>query len=127
MKKQGLPRPTDSELQILQELWKLGSGTVKQVHEALGENTAYTTILKLLQIMTEKGLVNRDEALRAHIYHPVFSEDETQQSLVRGLLQKAFGGSSARLVMQALSSQSISSMDLAKIRELIQQLEERKS
>lgn len=117
------PRPTDAELQILQELWRLKAATVKAVHEALGGHVAYTTILKLLQIMTEKGLVRRNEEARAHIYEAVFSQAETQRVLVKGLLSRAFGGSSAKLVLQALSEEKTSKEELAEIRALIERLE----
>src|ERR1700733_12299962 len=102
--KKPLPKPTDSELAILQVLWRNGPSTVKAVQEALGKETGYTTALKFLQIMTVKGLVRRNESERAHVYEACASEDETQQQLVTGLLGKAFGGSASRLVMQALAS-----------------------
>lgn len=117
------PRPTDAELQILQELWRLKAATVKAVHEAMGGHVAYTTILKLLQIMTEKGLVRRNEEARAHIYEAVFSQTETQRVLVKGLLSRAFGGSSAKLVLQALAEEKTSKEELAEIRALIERLE----
>ena len=117
------PRPTDAELQILQELWRLGSATVKQVHQAMGGHVAYTTILKLLQIMTDKGLVRRNEEERAHVYEAVFSQEETQRVLVKGLLSRAFGGSSAQLVLQALAGEKTSKEELAEIKALIERLE----
>ena len=116
------PKPTDAELSILQVLWRLGQATVKEVQEALGEETGYTTALKFLQIMTEKGLVRRNESQRAHVYEAVTSEHETQQQLITGLLKKAFGGSSSKLVMQALASKRASPRELAEIRRLIEQL-----
>jgi predicted transcriptional regulator len=120
-----LPKPTDSELSILQVLWRLGSATVKEVQESLGSETGYTTALKFLQIMTEKGLVKRDESQRAHIYQAALSKEATQRQLVTGLLQKAFNGSTAKLVMQALASKKASPKELAEIRELIEQLTEK--
>ena len=117
-----LPKPTDAELTILQVLWRLGPATVREVQEALGKGTGYTTALKFLQIMTEKGLVRRNESQRAHVYEAAASEDETQQQLVKGLLKKAFGGSSSKLVMQALASKKASPGELAEIRRLIEQL-----
>ena len=123
---QSLPKPTDSELGILQVLWKNGAATVKQVQEKLGDNTGYTTVLKFLQIMMEKGLVRRDESQRAHVYRATLSEDETQQQLLSGLLKRAFGGSTSKLVLQALASKKASPGELAEIRRLIQQLSKEK-
>ena len=120
-----LPKPTDAELSILQVLWRLGSATVKEVQESLGSETGYTTALKFLQIMTEKGLVKRDESQRAHIYQAALSKEATQRQLVTGLLQKAFNGSTAKLVMQALASKQASPKELAESRELIEQLTEK--
>lgn len=120
------PRPTDSELAILQVLWRLGPSTVKRVQDALRKETGYTTALKFLQIMTEKGLVMRDEAARAHVYRAKYSESETQQQLVTGLLRKAFGGSTSKLVMQALASRKTSPQELAEIRRLIESISQEK-
>ena len=121
------PRPTDAELAILRVLWQRGACTVRQVHEELqpGRPTAYTTALKLLQIMTEKGLVRRDESDRSHVYHARNSEEQTQRQLVRDLLDRAFGGSSSKLVMQALNARRASSEELSEIRRLIDDREER--
>jgi predicted transcriptional regulator len=117
-----LPRPTDAELDILQVLWRTGAATVREIHNKLGGASGYTTILKFLQIMTEKGLVQRNESQRAHVYEATLSEDETQQQLVRGLLKRAFGGSTSKLVMQALASQRASPDELTEIRRLIERL-----
>lgn len=117
-----LPKPTDAELSILQVLWRHGPATVKEVKEKLVSGTGYTTALKFLQIMTEKGLVSRDESQRAHVYQAVLSEADTQQQLVSGLLQKAFGGSASKLVLQALSTRKTSPKELAEIRSLIEKL-----
>ncbi len=115
------PRPTDAELAILRILWQRGPSTVRQVHEVLGRErpTAYTTALKLLQIMAEKGLVSRDERERTHIYQARLSEEHTQRQLVRDLLDRAFGGSSTKLVMQALAARRASSEELSEIRRLL--------
>jgi len=115
------PRPTDAELAILRILWQRGPSTVRQVYEVLGRErpTAYTTALKLLQIMTEKGLVSRDERERTHIYQARLSEEQTQRQLVRDLLDRAFGGSSTKLVMQALAARRASSEELSEIRRLL--------
>jgi predicted transcriptional regulator len=121
MSKPPVPRPTDAELSILRVLWERGPSTVRQVHEILLRErpTAYTTALKLLQIMTDKGLVRRDETDRSHIYHPRLSEDQTQRQLVRDLLDRAFGGSSSKLVMQALATKRASAEELGEIRRLL--------
>lgn len=121
------PRPTDAELAILRVLWQRGASTVRQVHDELLRErpTAYTTALKLLQIMTEKGLVRRDETDRTHVYHARYSEEHTQRQLVRDLLDRAFGGSSSKLVMQALNARRASSEELSEIRKLIDGPDER--
>ena len=118
-------RPTDAELAILRVLWKRGPSTVRQVHEELNRThlTVYTTMLKLMQIMHDKGLVRRDESQRAHIYHPVFAEEETQQRLVGDLIERAFGGSTTNLVMQALSTKEASPEEIAQIRQLLDDFE----
>lgn len=116
------PRPTDAELAILRILWQRGPSTVRQVHEVLASRdrpTAYTTALKLLQIMTDKGLVRRDESDRTHVYHARLSEDQTQRQLVRDLLDRAFGGSATKLVMQALNARRATPEELGEIRRLI--------
>ena len=119
------PRPTDSELSILRVLWERGPSTVRDVHEQLNRNapTGYTTVLKLLQIMTEKGLVVRDEANRAHIYESRYGEQKTQRQLLSDLADRAFGGSAAKLVMQALSGRKTTSEELGAIRELLDKME----
>jgi BlaI family transcriptional regulator, penicillinase repressor len=115
------PRPTDAELAILRVLWERGPSTVRQVHEVLSRErpAAYTTSLKLLQIMTDKGLVRRDEADRTHIYHPRLSEEQTQRQLIRDLVDRAFGGSASKLVMQALATKRASDEELGEIRRLL--------
>ncbi len=120
-----LPRPTDAELSILRVLWSLGPSTVRDVNEQLNRHapTGYTTVLKLLQIMIEKGLVVRDETERAHIYEARLSEQKTQRQLLGDLADRAFGGSAAKLVMQALSGRKTSAEDLSAIRELLDRLE----
>src|SRR6476620_9464455 len=115
------PRPTDTELAILRVLWNRGACTVRQVHEALSRErpAAYTTALKMLQIMTEKGLVRRDETDRTHVYQPKLTEEQTQRQLVRDLVDRAFGGSATKLVMQALASRRASPDELREIRRAI--------
>lgn len=120
------PRPTDAELSILGVLWERGASTVREVWEALakgGSTTGYTTVLKLLQIMTEKGLVRRDESRRAHVYEAAASEGATQRQLVGDLVERAFGGSAARMVLQALSARPATEEELEEIRRLIDELE----
>jgi predicted transcriptional regulator len=122
MTKHELPRPTDAELAILRVLWERGASTVRQVHDVLSRErpTAYTTALKLLQIMTEKGLVRRDETDRTHVYHARLTEEQTQRQLVRDLLDRAFAGSASKLVMQALAAKRASAEELGEIRRLLQ-------
>jgi predicted transcriptional regulator len=119
------PRPTDAELAILRVLWHRGPCTVRDVYDDLNRHTAtgYTTVLKLLQIMTEKGLVVRDEAQRAHIYEARISEQKTQRQLLSDLMDRAFGGSATSLVLQALSGRRSTTEDLTAIRELLDRLE----
>lgn len=119
------PKPTDAELAILRVLWERGPCTVREVHEALSQSqdTGYTTILKFLQIMTDKGLVVRDESERAHVYSTRFSEQRTQRQLLGDLIDRAFGGSPAKLVLQALSATTATADELTAIRHLLDQME----
>ena|ERR1700733_5645243 len=115
------PRPTNAELEILRVLWEGGPATVRQVHSALAERaTGYTTTLKLMQIMADKGLVTRDESARTHVYTAKLSRDRTQRQLVNDLIDRAFGGSATALVLQALSAQPVSTAELAELRHLIE-------
>lgn len=115
------PRPTDAELAILRVLWERGPSTVREVHDALSssQETGYTTVLKLLQIMTDKGIVVRDESQRAHVYASSESEQRTQRRLIGDLMDRAFGGSPSKLVMQALSATKASADELTAIRRLL--------
>jgi predicted transcriptional regulator len=124
-----LRRPTDAELNILRTLWQLGPSTVRQVQDALGgaEANGYTTVLKLLQIMAEKGLVERDETARTHVYRPRLTEQHTQRQLIRDLLGRAFGGSLQKLIVQALSAERASPKELREIRRLIEEIERGKA
>ena len=119
------PKPTDAELAILRVIWEQGPSTVRQILQVLDRvrPTGYTTVLKLLQIMTEKGLVRRDESERSHVYRARFSEDQTQRQLLGDLLDRAFAGSTSRLVMQALSGRKASAEELAAIRKLLDEWE----
>src|SRR5918997_7011775 len=123
--KQGMPRPTDAELEILNVLWQRGPATVREVHDELSARkaTLYTTVLKMLQIMTEKGLVERDESQRAHLYRARLAQDETQRQLLNDLLARAFDGSATKLVMQALSAKEASAEELTEIRALLDRFE----
>ena len=127
MKKNSSATPTKGELEILQALWRLGPSTVRAVHEHLGRSTGYTTILKLLQIMNDKGLVDRKEAERAHVYTARVSEKRATGEFLKELVARVFGGSPARLVLQALGSGkgTPSREELAEMRRLIQSLEEK--
>ena len=123
--RRNLPRPTDAELAILRVLWERGPSTVRDVTDALQatRGTGYTTALKLMQIMTEKGLVQRDDSHRTHVYQAVAAPEDTQKQLVTDLLDRAFGGSAQQLVLQALSSKRASREELAEIRGLIEEME----
>lgn len=120
-----LPRPTDGELAILRVLWQRGPSTVREVMEELNraEPTGYTTVLKQLQIMTEKGLVQREEAGRQHVYEPTRSEDQTQRQIVEHVVDRAFGGAAHKLVLQALSASKAAPAELAEIRRLLNEIE----
>jgi predicted transcriptional regulator len=119
--------PTSAELNLLNILWRIGPATVRQVHDYVcqKQNTGYTTILKLFQIMHEKGLVARDETNRAHVYSAAYSEVQTQSSLIKDMVTKAFGGSKYDLVVRALG-ESASSDEIAEIRDLLNTLEKNK-
>lgn len=119
------PRPTDAELAILRVLWHRGPSTVRQVMDELNraQPTGYTTALKMLQIMTDKGLVQREEAGRLHVYEAVRSEAETQRQLLSDLLDRAFDGSARQLVLQALAAKPAAPEELAEIRRLLDELE----
>jgi predicted transcriptional regulator len=119
------PRPTDAELEILTVLWSRGASTVRAVHEAIVRRkpTQYTTVLKMLQIMAEKGLVRRDEKQRAHIYSASRPAEWTQRQLAGDLLQRAFGGSAKSLMLGALSSRRASRQELAELRQFLEEYE----
>ncbi len=119
------PRPTPAELEILRVLWHRGPSTVREVHATLSEGrpTGYTTVLKMLQIMTDKNLVSRDESQRAHVYSARLAEAQTQRQLVRDLLERAFDGSAMKLVMHALADRKASPEEIARIRQLLDEME----
>jgi BlaI family transcriptional regulator, penicillinase repressor len=119
-------KPTESELEILQVLWERGEATVREVHEELSKTkeAGYTTTLKLMQIMHEKGIVKRDESLRTHVYQPVVNKEKTQKHLLSKMINSLFGGSSTQLVLQALgnSDQKVSEDELNQIQNLLDNL-----
>jgi BlaI family transcriptional regulator, penicillinase repressor len=121
------PRPTDVELSILRVLWQHGPASVREVlgryNDGRESEAGYTTVLKMLQVMTEKGLVERDDSARPQIYRARLSEEETQRQLISDLLERAFGGSAKRLVLQALATQEASEEDLAEVESLLSRLE----
>ena len=125
MARQKRNRPTDRELAILMILWDNGPSTVREVNEAMNQDrdTGYTTTLKLMQIMTEKGLLVRDESQWKHVYRPRMSEEKTQKQLVGDLLDRVFSGSAEKLVMRALSAKKVSAKELARIRKILKELE----
>jgi predicted transcriptional regulator len=124
-KKRKLAKPTPAELEILAVLWRRRSATVRQVREELERSRpiGYTTVLKLLQIMTEKGLVERAGEGRAHVYRPAAGREETQGRLVEDLVDKAFGGSASELVMRALSRRAATREELEEIRSMIEKFQ----
>lgn len=127
MKRLNLPNPTEAELAILRILWARGVSTVREIHDSIppSRKVGYTTVLKTLQIMTEKGLVLRDEKQRSHIYRSSVNEEQTQRQMIGDLLDRAFGGSSRKLVMSALSAKKASPEELKQIRQLLDEMEQR--
>jgi len=123
------PRPADAELAILRVLWERGPSTVRQVHEAMADtrDTGYTTTLKLMQIMADKGLVTRNETSRTHVYAASAAKAQTQQQLVKDLVDRAFGGSAAALVLRALSADDATDAELKEIHKLIDDYREKRS
>lgn len=117
------PLPTDAELRILRVLWDRGSLTVREVFDELADDRGYTTILKLLQIMDDKGLVTRRRDERSHVYSAAVEREPTQRALLRNLVEKAFAGSSDALVLRALSTRGASAEELAEVRKLLARLE----
>jgi BlaI family penicillinase repressor len=118
------PKPTSTELDILRVLWELGPSTVREVHDVLTrrKQTGYTTVLKLLQIMTAKGMVKRNEDSRAHIYEACQPAESTKRQLVGDLLQRAFAGSASQMMMHALSGES-SHAEIDEIRRMLDEYE----
>jgi predicted transcriptional regulator len=121
------PRPTDVELAILSVLWRHGPGSVREVlnryNEGRGDPAGYTTVLKMLQIMSDKGLVERDDSRRPQVYSAHLSEEQTQRQLLSDLLERAFGGSAKKLVLQALAGREASEKELSQIESILDRLE----
>ncbi len=125
--KSRLPKPTEVELELLRVLWSKGSATVREIYESVSQQRTlgYTSVLKMLQIMTEKGLVERTEAGKAHIYRAAATQEETQSQMLRDLSERLFAGSAAQLAMHALSMQAASAEELEEIRKIIRQKKEK--
>jgi predicted transcriptional regulator len=125
MKKSKPTKPTDAELAILRVLWERGPSTVREVWEELNpeQGTGYTTVLKIMQIMFEKGSLARDETARSHVYRAARSQQQTQREVVGHLLERVFSGSALKLVMQALAAKKATRAELAEIRKLLDQME----
>jgi BlaI family transcriptional regulator, penicillinase repressor len=119
---QSLPKPTKAELELLRILWKIEPATVRDLHEAMNRDRAagYTTILKMMQIMTAKGLVVRDEANRAHVYRAAISQDAMQSKILKDLSMRLFSGSAAQLAMHALAMEPASASELDEIRAMLE-------
>jgi predicted transcriptional regulator len=113
------PLPTDAEVDILAVLWRLGPATVREVHDALAKDCGYTTTLKQMQLMTEKGLLKRSERFRSHVYESAVPQEQLQKQIAGDLLKRVFGGSASSLVMGALAAQPASAEELAEIRKMI--------
>jgi predicted transcriptional regulator len=118
-KRNDLPLPSAAEIDILSALWRLGPATVREVHEELGKEIGYTTTLKQMQLMTEKGLLIRSERFRSHVYEPGIPKEQTQTQIAGDLMKRAFDGSAKSLVMGALSAQPASAEELAAIRKML--------
>ena len=126
MPRKPTPQPTDVELSILRALWKRGPSPVGAIHNLLKEEkpkTNYSTTLRMVQVMFDKGILVRDETLRPHIYQPAMSQEETQRRMLDDLVRKAFGGEVSRVVVSALSTKRVSPQQLAEIKKLIRDLE----
>jgi BlaI family transcriptional regulator, penicillinase repressor len=120
------PLPTGAELDILAALWRMGPSTVREVHESLKKDSGYTTTLKQMQLMTEKGLLVRSERFRSHVYEAGFAKEQTQLQIAGDLLKRAFDGSAASLILGALSAKPASDREMAEIRRMLDQFEKGK-
>jgi BlaI family penicillinase repressor len=122
------PAPTDAEYEILRVLWERGPSTVREVHDAVAQakDVGYTTVLKQMQVMHGKGLLTRSERFRSHVYEPAQKQSQVRRQLAATVLHQAFGGSARELLQSALAGRKVSSRELAEIRELLTQYDERK-
>jgi len=120
------PLPTDAELDILAALWRMGTATVREVHESLSKRSGYTTTLKQMQVMHEKGLVKRSERFRSHVYEAAIPKEQTQRQIAADLVRRAFEGSAAKLAMGALAAEPATPEELAEIRQMLDELERKK-
>jgi BlaI family transcriptional regulator, penicillinase repressor len=120
------PLPSDAELDILAVLWRLGPGTVREVHEALGKDSGYTTTLKQMQLMTDKGLLVRNERFRSHVYEAGVAKEQTQKQIAADMLKRGFEGSAKNLVLGALAAQPASRQELEEIRRILDEMDKRK-
>jgi len=120
------PLPSDAELDILAALWRLGPSTVREVHGALGKDSGYTTTLKQMQLMTEKGLLVRSERFRSHVYEAGVAKEQTQKQIAADMLKRGFEGSAKNLVLGALAAQPASREELEEIRQILDELDRRK-
>jgi len=123
---ESLPLPTDAEIDILAVLWRMGPATVREVHQELGKDCGYTTTLKQMQLMLEKGLLIRSERFRSHVYEAGVPKEQTRKQIAGDLLRRAFDGSAKSLVMGALAAEPTSRQELAEIRKMLEQFAERK-
>ncbi|MGA2152978.1 MAG: BlaI/MecI/CopY family transcriptional regulator [Bryobacteraceae bacterium] len=121
-----LPLPTDAEVDILAVLWRMGPATVREVHQELGKDCGYTTTLKQMQLMMEKGLLIRSERFRSHVYEAGVPKEQTRQQIAGDLLKRAFDGSAKSLVMGALAAEPASRQELAEIRKMLEEFAEKK-
>jgi predicted transcriptional regulator len=119
------PLPTDAELDILAVLWRSGPSTVRETHQTLGKNSGYTTTLKQMQLMTEKGLLARSERFRSHVYEAIAPKEQTRRQIAADVLKRAFAGSAKDMVLGALEAQPASDEELAEIRRMLRDFEKR--
>jgi len=120
------PLPTDAELDILAALWRMGAATVREVHESLSKRSGYTTTLKQMQLMHDKGLLKRSERFRSHVYEAAIPKEQTQRQIAADLVRRAFEGSAAKLAMGALAAEPATPEELAEIRQMLDELEKKK-
>jgi len=120
------PLPSDAELDILAALWRLGPSTVREIHEALGKDSGYTTTLKQMQLMTEKGLLARSERFRSHVYEAGVAKEQTQKQIAADLLKRGFEGSAKNLVLGALAAQPASQQELQEIRQILDEMDKKR-